>query len=50
VLLGFVALLCVWMHFCCCSGRWLCQGLQGAEVVCSRLVSCVGGKDSMVTG
>jgi hypothetical protein len=28
VLLGFVALVCVWVYFCCCSGGCLCQGLQ----------------------
>jgi hypothetical protein len=29
VLLGFVALVCVWVYFCYCSGGSLCQGLQG---------------------
>jgi hypothetical protein len=41
-LLGFMALVSVLMCFCCCSGRCLCQGLQGAGVVYSlysRLVS-----------
>jgi hypothetical protein len=39
---GFVALGCVWVHFCCFSGGYLCQALQGAGVVYSwysRLVS-----------
>jgi hypothetical protein len=31
-LLCFVALVCVWVYFCCCSGGCLCQGLQGAGV------------------
>jgi hypothetical protein len=34
-LLGFVALVYVWVYFCCCSGGCFCQGLQGAGVVCS---------------
>jgi hypothetical protein len=40
-LLGFVALVCVWVYFCCHAGC-LCQGLQGARGVYSwysRLVS-----------
>jgi hypothetical protein len=28
-LLGFVAFVCVWVYFCCCSRMCLCQGLQG---------------------
>jgi hypothetical protein len=32
-LLGFVAFLCVWVYFCCCSGGCLCQGLQGLGCV-----------------
>jgi hypothetical protein len=41
-LLGFVALECVWVYFCCCSGGCVFQGLQGSLVVhswYSRLVS-----------
>jgi hypothetical protein len=34
-LLGFVALVCVWVYFCCCSEGYLHQGLQGAGIVCS---------------
>jgi hypothetical protein len=34
VLLCFVALVCVLVCFCC-SGGCLCQGLQGAGIVCS---------------
>jgi hypothetical protein len=26
-LLGFVALVCVWVYFCCCSIGCFCQGL-----------------------
>jgi hypothetical protein len=26
-LLGFMALVHVWLYFCCCSGGYLCQGL-----------------------
>jgi hypothetical protein len=40
-LLGFLVFVCVWVYFCC-SGRCLCQGLQGTGVVYSwysRLVS-----------
>jgi hypothetical protein len=40
-LLGFVALMCVCVYFCC-NGGCLCQGLQGFGVVYSwysRLVS-----------
>jgi hypothetical protein len=40
-LLGFVALVRVWVYFCC-SGGSLCQEFQGAEIVYScysRLVS-----------
>jgi hypothetical protein len=33
VLLGFVALMCVWVHFCCCSVGCLCHRLQEAVVV-----------------
>jgi hypothetical protein len=33
--LGFVALECVWVYFCYCSGGCLCQRLQGARVVYS---------------
>jgi hypothetical protein len=29
-LLSFVALVCVWVYFCCCSGGCFCQGFQGA--------------------
>jgi hypothetical protein len=35
VLLGFVALECVWVYFCCCSGECLCQGLNGVGGVYS---------------
>jgi hypothetical protein len=41
-LLGFLALVCVWVYFCCCSGGCLRQGLQEVGVVYSwhsRLVS-----------
>jgi hypothetical protein len=41
-LLGFMALVCVWVYFCCCSGGCLCREFQRAGVVCSwysRLVS-----------
>jgi hypothetical protein len=41
-LLGFMALVCVKVYFCCYSGRCLCQELQGAGGVnswYSRLVS-----------
>jgi hypothetical protein len=31
-LLSFVALVCVWVYFCCCSGGCLCQGLFGLEL------------------
>jgi hypothetical protein len=30
---GFVALVCVWVYFLCCSVGFLCQGLQGFGVV-----------------
>jgi hypothetical protein len=39
---GFMALVCVWVYFCCGSGECLCQRFQGAGVVYSwyhRLVS-----------
>jgi hypothetical protein len=39
---GFMALVHVWVYFCCCSVGCLCQGLQEAAVVYSwysRLVS-----------
>jgi hypothetical protein len=32
-LLGFVALVLIWVYFCCCGGGSLYQGLQGAGVV-----------------
>jgi hypothetical protein len=32
-LLGFVALVCVWVYFGCCSVGCLCQGLQGVGFV-----------------
>jgi hypothetical protein len=32
-LLDFVALVCVWVYFCCCSGGCLCWGFQGTRVV-----------------
>jgi hypothetical protein len=41
-LLGFVALVCIWVYLHCCSRRRLSQGLQGAGGVYSwyhRLVS-----------
>jgi hypothetical protein len=41
-LLGFVALVCVWVYFHCYRGGCLCQGLQEAGDVYgwySRLVS-----------
>jgi hypothetical protein len=41
-LLGFVAFVHIWVYFCCCSGKCLCQGLQRAGIVYhwhSRLVS-----------
>jgi hypothetical protein len=31
-LLSFVALVHVWVYFCCCNGGCLCQGLQGARI------------------
>jgi hypothetical protein len=42
-LLSFVALVCVWVYFCCCSGGCLCQGLNGAGVVYSWYSSLVSG-------
>jgi hypothetical protein len=54
--LGFVALLCVWVYFCYCSGGCFCQGLQGAGIVYSwysKLFTggeCVGSRSSVVTG
>jgi hypothetical protein len=30
---GFVAFVCVWVYFCCCSIGCLCQGLQGVGAV-----------------
>jgi hypothetical protein len=36
-LLGFVALVHVWVYFCCSSGGFLCQGLP-------RLKLCTVGK------
>jgi hypothetical protein len=35
-LVAFVALVCVWVYFFCCSGGCLCQGLKQAGVVYSR--------------
>jgi hypothetical protein len=32
--MGALWSLCVWVYFCC-SGGCLCQGLQGAELVCN---------------
>jgi hypothetical protein len=32
-LLDFVAFVCVWVYFCCCSVGCLCQELQGVGVV-----------------
>jgi hypothetical protein len=32
-LLGFLALLCVWIYLCCCTVGCLCQGLQGVGVI-----------------
>jgi hypothetical protein len=53
-MLGFVALVCVFLYFYCCTVGCLCQGLQEAGVMQSwynRLVSCWGGgKGSVVTG
>jgi hypothetical protein len=31
-LLGFGALVYVWVYICCCSGGFLCQGCRGLEV------------------
>jgi hypothetical protein len=38
-LLGFVALVCVWVYFFCCSGGCLCQGLQGLGLCTVGIVS-----------
>jgi hypothetical protein len=38
-LVVFVALICVRVYFYCCSGGYLCQGLQRAGVVNRRLVN-----------
>jgi hypothetical protein len=51
-LLGFVALVCVWVYFCCNVGC-LCQGLQGLwlfKVGWSAGGECVVGRDSLVIG
>jgi hypothetical protein len=51
----FVVLMCVWVYFCCCSGRCLCQGLQGLGLCKVGVISllpgdeCVGGRGSLVT-
>jgi hypothetical protein len=37
-LLGFVALVYVWVYFCCCIGGCLCQDLQESGVVYSCTV------------
>jgi hypothetical protein len=42
-LLSFVALVCVWVYFGCCSEGCLCQGLNGAGVVYSWYSSLVSG-------
>jgi hypothetical protein len=42
-LLGFVALVYVWVYFCCCSGGGLCQGLQEAGVGYSWYSRIVSG-------
>jgi hypothetical protein len=42
-LLGFVALVCVWVYFCCFSGKCFCQGLQEAWVVNSWYSGIVSG-------
>jgi hypothetical protein len=38
-LLEFLSLLHIWVYFCCCREGCFYQGLQGAKVVYSRLVS-----------
>jgi hypothetical protein len=41
-MLGFVALVYVWMYFCCCSKGCLCQGFQRTGIMYSwysRLVN-----------
>jgi hypothetical protein len=53
-LLGFVALVCVWVYFCCCGLEYLChRGLELCEVGTvgwSAGGECVGEKGSLVTG
>jgi hypothetical protein len=55
-LLDFLALACVWVYFCCCSGGCLCQGFQGVKGVYGGTVDysvgdeCVGGGSSVVIG
>jgi hypothetical protein len=39
-LLGFVALVCIWVCFCCCSGGCVCQGFQRAS---QQVVSVLEG-------
>jgi hypothetical protein len=51
-LLSFVALVCVWLYFCCCSVGCLCQGLQrfGSCKFGTVGLSAVGGSGSALTG
>jgi hypothetical protein len=48
-----VALMCVWVYFCCCSVGQLCRGLQLCKfgiVGWSAGGECIGGRGSPVTG
>jgi hypothetical protein len=50
-LLGFVALVCVWVHFCYCSVGCFCQGLLVVGIVgWSAGGECGRGRGSLVTG
>jgi hypothetical protein len=55
-LLGFVALVCVWVNFFCCSVGCLGQGLQGLGLCKVGIVGwsagceCIGGRSCVVTG
>jgi hypothetical protein len=52
--LGFVAIVCVWVNFWCCTVGCLGQGLQGLGLYNVGTVGssvdgeCVGGRGSMV--
>jgi hypothetical protein len=55
-LLDCMALVCVWMYLCCCSGGCFCQDCSGLGLCIVSTVGlsvggkCVGRRGGVVTG